>query len=182
MGFDNSTRIYVSGSIFVEEAFMQPLRSKFHLLETRTSAIANAGGSMEIDISDNTLLGAAVDYMVCLVADVFMLTYDDAAGNSLVGHRLYNGFRTSIQLNPKGLAPRNPSNFKANLRWLMQGLRFGDLHHRGARESFYSNPWPQCFCKTDSGSRDERCSRSRASYVSSWELVEDAGNRSGIIL
>jgi hypothetical protein len=137
---------------------------------------------MEIDISENSLLGAAVDYMVCLVADIFMLTYDDAAGNSLIGHRLYNGFRTSIQLDPNGLAPRNPSSFKANLRWLLQGLRLGDLHRRGAQESFYSNPWPQCFCKEGSGSPDERCSRRRAAFVSGWESAEVAGNRSGIII
>ena len=182
MGFSNSTMIYVAGgAIFREETFMQMLRSKFRHLETRSSIVTTVDGLVDINTSGKTLLGAAVDYMVCLMADIFMPTYEDF-GISLIGHRLYNGFRTSIQLNLKVLGPRNPRNFETNLRWLFQGSQFGDLHNRGARESFYTNPWPQCFCKKDSKSQDERCFRSKMLELFSWELSEDSGKINGSLI
>ncbi|KAG5560674.1 hypothetical protein RHGRI_003864 [Rhododendron griersonianum] len=73
MGFDNSTRIYLAaGEIFGGKRFMKPFRSMFPRLENHSTVDPSE------DLVGNTrgLLGSAVDYMVCLLSDVFMPTYD----------------------------------------------------------------------------------------------------------
>lgn len=166
MGFDNSTRIYVAaGDIFGGERFMQPLRALFPRLENRTS-IATAEELASVKAEGKGLLGPAVDYMVCLLADIFMPTYDGPSNfaNNLIGHRLYYGFRTTIQPDRKALAPifkdrerGNTRNFEGKVRLVMHNTPFGGPHPRIPPESFYTNPWPECFCKSTSESVKERC-------------------------
>ncbi|GAA0157734.1 hypothetical protein LIER_14937 [Lithospermum erythrorhizon] len=104
MGFHNSTMIYLAaGELFGGERFMKPFRPMFPHLENR-STVDTSG-----ELAKNTmgLLGSAVDYMVCLLSDIFMPTYDGPSNfaNNLMGHCLYYGFRTIIHLDRKPLAP-----------------------------------------------------------------------------
>ncbi|MCO5566491.1 hypothetical protein L7F22_020168 [Adiantum nelumboides] len=144
---------------------MQPLRALFPHLENRTS-IATAEELASVKADGKGLLGPAVDYMVCLLADIFMPTYDGPSNfaNNLMGHQLYYGFRTTIQPDRKALAPLFKDrergvtrNFEGRIRLAMSNTPSSGPHTRRSPESFYTNPWPECFCKITSDYVKERC-------------------------
>eukprot|EP00850_Spirogloea_muscicola_P013216 SM000088S23757 [mRNA] locus=s88:462878:466399:+ [translate_table: standard] len=158
MGFKSETRIYLaSGDIFAGEVFLQPLRAMFPRLVNRT-AIVGLKSQKADGPSQQGLLGPAIDYLVCLEADVFMPTYDGPSNfaNNVIGHRLYSGLRSTIQPDRKALAPVfvarerrrfNNSQFLQALQAVMHPRVQSGPHQRKAGESFYTNPWPECFCK-----------------------------------
>ncbi|KAK4353760.1 hypothetical protein RND71_025954 [Anisodus tanguticus] len=163
MGFDNSTRIYLAaGELFGGERFMKPFRSTFPRLENH-STVDTTG-----ELGKNTmgLLGSAVDYMVCLLSDIFMPTYDGPSNfaNNLLGHRLYYGFRTTIRPDRKALAPifinrekGHTDGFEEAVRRAMLKTNFGGPHKRISPESFYTNSWPECFCKKSAVNPADKC-------------------------
>ncbi|KAJ8540407.1 hypothetical protein K7X08_030326 [Anisodus acutangulus] len=163
MGFDNSTRIYLAaGELFGGERFMKPFRSTFPRLENH-STVDTTG-----ELGKNTmgLLGSAVDYMVCLLSDIFMPTYDGPSNfaNNLLGHRLYYGFRTTIRPDRKALAPifinrekGRADGFEEAVRRAMLKTNFGGPHKRISPESFYTNSWPECFCKKSAVNPADKC-------------------------
>ncbi|CAN1334427.1 O-fucosyltransferase 1 [Linum perenne] len=163
MGFDNSTRIYLAaGDLFGGERFMKPFRSLFPRLENHSSVDV----SEELTGNTQGLLGSAVDYMVCLLADIFMPTYDGPSNfaNNLLGHRLYYGFRTTIRPDRKALAPvfidrenGKTAGFEAAVRRAMQKTNFGGPHERISPESFYTNSWPECFCQMQPKNPADKC-------------------------
>ncbi|KAH9328133.1 hypothetical protein KI387_000241, partial [Taxus chinensis] len=166
MGFYNSTRIYLAaGELFGGERFMKPLRALFPHLENRTT-VSSAKDLAAVNADGRGLLGPAVDYMVCLLSDIFMPTYDGPSNfaNNLMGHRLYYGFRSTIQPDRKALASifidherSRTRNFEALVRLVMQKTPFGGPHERIHPESFYTNPWPECFCQTSTESVEHKC-------------------------
>lgn len=163
MGFDNSTRIYLAaGELFGGERFMKPFRSLFPRLENH-STVDPAG---ELAENSRGLLGSAVDYMVCLLSDIFMPTYDGPSNfaNNLMGHRLYYGFRTTVRPDRKALAPifidrenGKKAGFEEAVRHVMLSTNFGGPHKRVPPESFYTNSWPECFCQMDSKDPADLC-------------------------
>ncbi|CAK9141431.1 unnamed protein product [Ilex paraguariensis] len=163
MGFDNSTRIYLAaGELFGGEQFMKPFRSIFPRLDNHSTV----DPSGELAKNTQGLLGSAVDYMVCLLADIFMPTYDGPSNfaNNLLGHRLYYGFRTTIRPDRKALAPvfidrekGRASGFEEAVRLVMLNTNFGGPHKRVSPESFYTNSWPECFCQTSALNPADKC-------------------------
>lgn len=163
MGFDNSTRIYLAaGDLYGGERFMKPFRSLFPRLENH-STVDTSG-----QLAKNTrgLLGSAVDYMVCLLADIFMPTYDGPSNfaNNLLGHRLYYGFRTIVRPDRKALAPifidrekGHTAGFEDAVRRAMMKTSFGGPHKRISPESFYTNSWPECFCQMSAKNPAHKC-------------------------
>ncbi|GFQ03120.1 uncharacterized protein at1g04910 [Phtheirospermum japonicum] len=163
LGFDNSTRIYLAaGELFGGERFMKPFRDLFPRLENHNT-IDSTG-----ELAKNTrgLVGSAVDYMVCLLADIFMPTYDGPSNfaNNLLGHRLYYGFRTNIRPDRKGLAPifidrekGQAAGFEDAVKRVMQETNFGGPHKRVSPESFYTNSWPECFCQVSAADPADKC-------------------------
>ncbi|QHO35669.1 uncharacterized protein DS421_9g277360 [Arachis hypogaea] len=153
LGFDNSTRIYLAaGELFGGERFMNPFRS--------------FGNSEELVQNTRGLAGSAVDYMVCLLSDIFMPTYDGPSNfaNNLLGHRLYYGFRTTIRPDRKALAPifidrenGRTAGFEEAIKKVMLTTNFGEPHKRVSPESFYTNSWPECFCQTAAKNPADRC-------------------------
>lgn len=162
MGFDNSTRIYLaSGELFGGERFMKPFRVMFPHLENHSSV-----GPEKLEENARGLAGSAVDYMVCLLSDIFVPTYDGPSNfaNNLMGHRLYYGFRTIIQPDRKALAPifidreeGRGSGFEERVRQVMYRTNFGGPHKRVRPESFYTNSWPECFCQPESKNAKDKC-------------------------
>lgn len=141
---------------------MKPFRALFPRLENHNT-IDPTG---ELAKSTRGLTGSAVDYMVCLLADIFMPTYDGPSNfaNNLLGHRLYYGFRTNIQPDRKALAPifinrekGHTSGFEESVRQAMQDTNFGGPHKRVSPESFYTNSWPECFCQTSAVNPADEC-------------------------
>ncbi|CAI0380224.1 unnamed protein product [Linum tenue] len=163
MGFDNSTRIFLAaGELFGGERFMKPFRALFPRLENHSSV----DSSEELSTKSQGLLGSAVDYMVCLLADIFMPTYDGPSNfaNNLLGHRLYYGFRTTIRPDRKALAPvfiarakGKKAGFEEAVRRAMLNTNFGGPHERVRPESFYTNSWPECFCQTEAKNPAHKC-------------------------
>ncbi|XP_073284224.1 O-fucosyltransferase 1 isoform X2 [Primulina huaijiensis] len=163
MGFDNSTTIYIaSGDLFGGERFMKPFRSLFPRLENHKTVDSTG----ELAKNTNGILGSAVDYMVCLLSDIFMPTYDGPSNfaNNLLGHRLYYGFRTNIQPDRKSLAPifidrekGRVAGFEEDVRRVMQNTNFGGPHKRISPESFYTNSWPECFCRIPATNPADKC-------------------------
>ena len=163
MGFDNSTRIYLAaGELFGGERFMKPFESMFPRLENHKTVDTSG------ELAENTrgLLGSAVDYMVCLLSDIFMPTYDGPSNfaNNLMGHRQYHGFRTTLHPDRKALAPifidrekGRTAGFEAAVRRAMLKTNFGGPHKRVSPESFYTNSWPECFCQTAAQNIADRC-------------------------
>uniref|UniRef100_A0A5B7AKM7 O-fucosyltransferase family protein n=2 Tax=Davidia involucrata TaxID=16924 RepID=A0A5B7AKM7_DAVIN len=163
VGFDNSTRIYLAaGELFGGERFMKPFRSMFPRLENHSTV------NPADELAENTqgLLGSAVDYMVCLLSDIFMPTYDGPSNfaNNLLGHRLYYGFRTTLRPDRKALAPifidrenGRTAGFEEAVRRVMLKTNFGGPHKRVSPESFYTNSWPECFCQTSPLNPADRC-------------------------
>ncbi|KAK6161735.1 hypothetical protein DH2020_005116 [Rehmannia glutinosa] len=142
MGFDNSTRIYLAaGELFGGERFMKPFRSLFPCLENHNTVDPTG------EIAKNTrgLVGSAVDYMVCLLADIFMPTYDGpsnfannllATGSTMKGHT---------------------AGFEEAVRRAMLNTNFGGPHKRVSPESFYTNSWPECFCQMSAANPADKC-------------------------
>ncbi|TYG98857.1 hypothetical protein ES288_A10G150200v1 [Gossypium darwinii] len=163
MGFDNSTRIYLAaGELFGGERFMKHFRDLFPRLENHSSV----DSSEELVTNTQGLLGSAVDYMVCLLSDIFMPTYDGPSNfaNNLLGHRLYYGFRTTIRPDRKALAPifidrenGRTEGFKEAVRHVMLKTNFGGPHKRVSPESFYTNSWPECFCQVSPKNPADKC-------------------------
>ncbi|XP_012481707.1 O-fucosyltransferase 1 [Gossypium raimondii] len=163
VGFDNSTRIYLAaGELFGGERFMKPFRDLFPCLENHSSV----DSSEELVANTRGLLGSAVDYMVCLLSDIFMPTYDGPSNfaNNLLGHRLYYGFRTTIRPDRKGLAPifidrenGQTAGFEQAVRRVMLKTNFGGPHKRVPPESFYTNSWPECFCQMSPSNPADKC-------------------------
>lgn len=163
MGFDNSTRIYLAaGELFGGERFMKPFRSMFPRLENHKTVDTSG------ELNENTqgLLGSAVDYMVCLLSDIFMPTYDGPSNfaNNLMGHRQYYGFRTTLHPDRKALAPifidrenGKIAGFEEAVRHAMLKTNFGGPHKRVSPESFYTNSWPECFCQTSAENPAHKC-------------------------
>lgn len=168
LGYDNSTRIYLAaGDIFGGERFMEPLRKLFPRLENRTT-VATAEELNRISTEGKGLLGPAVDYMVCLLSDIFMPTYDGPSNfaNNLLGHRLYSGFRTSIRPDRKALVPifmereegsLEQGEFEEKVKAVVQSSWIAGPHTRVDPESFYTNPWPECFCKPQAAQTGDHC-------------------------
>lgn len=162
MRFGNSTRIYLAaGELFGGERFMKPFRSMFPRLENHSTVDPSE------ELVENTgLIGSAVDYMVCLLSDIFMPTYDGPSNfaNNLLGHRLYYGFRTTIHPDRKALAPifidrekGKMAGFEEAVRRVMVKTNFGGPHKRVSPESFYTNSWPECFCQTSPKNPADKC-------------------------
>ncbi|XP_028798821.1 O-fucosyltransferase 1 isoform X3 [Neltuma alba] len=156
-------RIYLAaGELFGGDRFMKPFRSLFPRLENHSSMEP----SEELVENTRGLAGSAVDYMVCLLSDIFMPTYDGPSNfaNNLLGHRLYYSFRTIIRPDRKALAPifidreaGRTAGFGEAVRKIMLKTSFGEPHKRVPPESFYTNSWPECFCQASAKNPVDRC-------------------------
>eukprot|EP00271_Cylindrocystis_brebissonii_P011472 TRINITY_DN2924_c0_g1_i2.p1 TRINITY_DN2924_c0_g1~~TRINITY_DN2924_c0_g1_i2.p1 ORF type:complete len:364 (+),score=84.40 TRINITY_DN2924_c0_g1_i2:582-1673(+) len=169
LGFPNTTRLYLAaGELFGGQRFMAPLRALFPFLVSRTT-LATAEELAPVTGEGRGLLGSAVDYAVCLQADVFLPTYDGPSNfaNNVMGHRLYSGFRPSLQLNRKALAHLFLKKKEGRLREaefnrqvriaVARATRHaGSPHARQTEESFFTHPWPECFSRSEpAGNRSE---------------------------
>ncbi|KAI3914530.1 hypothetical protein MKW98_011591 [Papaver atlanticum] len=160
MGFDNSTRIYLAaGEFFGGDRFMKPFRALFpHLSNHNTMGLS----ADELAEGTHGMLGSTVDYMVCLLSDIFLQPYDGPS--NVMGHRLYYGFRIIIQPDRKALAPifikrekGQTTDFEESVRGVMYNIPFGGPHKRIPPESLYVNSWPECFCQMNPRNTANKC-------------------------
>ncbi|RZC68760.1 hypothetical protein C5167_031943 [Papaver somniferum] len=185
MGFENSTRIYLAaGELFGGDRFMKPFRALFPRLANH-----NTMGLSADELAEGTrgMLGSAVDYMVCLLSDIFLPTYDGPSNfaNNVMGHRLYYGFRTIIQPDRKALAPifikrekGQTADFEESVRRVMYNREFGGPHKRIPPESFYVNSWPECFCQMNPKNTEDKCPPENVVENLNSRLQSEEGMRS----
>ncbi|KAA8548394.1 hypothetical protein F0562_000078 [Nyssa sinensis] len=154
-------------------------RSMFPRLENH-STVDSADELVE---NSRGLLGSAVDYMVCLLSDIFMPTYDGPSNfaNNLLGHRLYYGFRTTLRPDRKALAPifiarenGRTAGFEEAVKRVMLNTNFGGPHKRVTPESFYTNSWPECFCQTSPLNPADKCPPENVLEILDNQLEDEA--------
>lgn len=185
MGYPNTTRIYLAaGEIFGGDRFMAPLYKMFPFLTNRSS-VANSDELSGVSIKGHGLLGSAVDYVVCLKADIFFPTYDGPSNfdNNVMGHRLFNSFGVTVRPNRKALARvfdrrlrglLEPKEFNRQVNAIMRNESRGGPRLRQPQESFYTNPWPECFCQAE-----DRCAAGKGSEEGGGELEVSRENAEG---
>ncbi|KAJ7979145.1 O-fucosyltransferase family protein [Quillaja saponaria] len=188
LGFDNSTRIYLAaGELFGGDRFMKPFRALFPRLDNHSTVES----SDELVENTRGLAGSAVDYMVCLLSDIFMPTYDGPSNfaNNLLGHRLYYGFRTTIRPDRKALAPifidrenGRQAGFEEAVRQVMLNTNFGGPHKRVSPESFYTNSWPECFCQITPDNPANKCPPNDVLDILNNQLEREAANNSKLTI
>lgn len=185
LGFNNSTLIYLAAgkSYIGGESFLDPLRSMFPLLETR-STVAMREGLPLVNEADGGLVGPAIDYMVCLLSDIFIPAYAGPSeiAKNLIGQRLYYGFRTTLLPDRKALVPLfmdfengvlGMSDLEASVRKVMSRKSSGSPLGRVHPESFYTNPWPECFCSNTVKNGAHHCPPKPDTWNLSYDEDED---------
>uniref|UniRef100_A0A7C9D0F1 O-fucosyltransferase family protein n=1 Tax=Opuntia streptacantha TaxID=393608 RepID=A0A7C9D0F1_OPUST len=103
MGFDNNTVIYLaSGKLYKEQKHLAPLLEMFPLLYTKESLATPEELSYFKGYSSRL---AALDYIVCLLSEVFLTTQGGNFPHFLMGHRryLYGGHAKTIKPNKQKL-------------------------------------------------------------------------------
>ncbi|KAK9124894.1 hypothetical protein Scep_013740 [Stephania cephalantha] len=126
LGIDNNAWIYIAaGEIYGGERRLAALRSEFPKLATKEMLLS------EEDLQpfrNHSTQMAALDYMVSLAGDVFIPTYYGNMAKLVEGHRRYLGFKTTYQLNRKGLVDILDKFQSKNISWDEFSVQVKDMH------------------------------------------------------
>ncbi|XP_051148329.1 protein ESMERALDA 1-like [Andrographis paniculata] len=169
MGFGKSTSIYLaSGKIYDSERHMAPLLEMFPLLQTKDTLASPIELSLFESYSSRM---AALDYIVCLHSEVFVITQGGNFPQFLLGHRryLYGGHGRSIRPDKRKLAQilGNPSfgweSFKRQMRAMLALSDDKGMEIKRPRDSIYSFPCPDCMCKGTSNANSKASATSSSS-------------------
>lgn len=157
MGFDNNTVIYLaSGKLYQEERQLTPLLEMFPLLYTKESLATQEELASFKGYSSRL---AALDYVVCLLSEVFLTTQGGNFPHFLIGHRryIYGGHAKTIKPNKQKLALlfHNTSiswqEIKDQVKVMLvesnrEGLMMPRIKKSSRHNSIYKYPFPQCRC------------------------------------
>ncbi|KAL3845560.1 hypothetical protein ACJIZ3_002963 [Penstemon smallii] len=161
MGFSNNTPIYLaSAKIYKEEKNLKPLRQMFPLLHTKES-LATADELAPLQGFSSRL--AALDYMVCLLSEVFVTTQGGNFPHFLMGHRrfLFNGHAKTIMPDKSKLVVlfQNTSlswdSFKDHMDSMLaesdrKSIMVPRVKKSTRKGSIFLNPLPECRCLWES--------------------------------
>ncbi|KAI3875773.1 hypothetical protein MKX03_023696 [Papaver bracteatum] len=134
---------------------MMPFRALFpHLSNHNTMGLS----ADELAEGTRGMLGSTVDYMVCLLSDIFLPTCGGPSNfaNNVMGHRLYYGFRTIIQPDRKDFAPifiKREKGQTADLEESVRGVWW--TPQKDPSRIILRNPG--CFCQMNPKNTADKC-------------------------
>lgn len=158
MGFDNNTSIYLaSGKLYQAERYLAPLQEMFPLLHTKESLATPDELAPFMEYSSRL---AALDYMVCLLSEVFVTTQGGNFPHFLMGHRrfLYDGHAKTIKPDKRKLAVLMDDRIKLSWKEFKEqmgvmlsesdrkGLMVPRIRRFNRKTSVYTYPLPECRC------------------------------------
>ncbi|KAF7816366.1 O-fucosyltransferase 19-like [Senna tora] len=165
LGFPLDTKIYlVAGDIYGRNGF-KALQSRFPNVFSH-STLATDQELKPFRLHQNQL--AALDYVLALESDVFVYSYNGNMAKAARGHRRYEGFRKTIDIDKQKFVKLIDQldnglicweDFQTKVRSL-HGNRIGSPNPRKTKrhpkfeESFYANPFPGCICEKSRNSTE----------------------------
>ncbi|CAL5348336.1 unnamed protein product [Camellia sinensis] len=161
MGFANNTPIYLaSGKIYKSERNLAPLLKMFPLLQTKESLVSPEELASFEGYSSRL---AALDYMVCLLSEVFVTTQGGNFPHFLMGHRrfLYDGHAKTVKPDKSQLAVLLQDTsiswkvFKDQMEAMLaesdrKGIMVPRVKKSNRKSSVFTNPMPECRCLWES--------------------------------
>lgn len=151
MGYPKETQIYVaSGQVYGGNNRMAPLRNMFPNLVTKEEL----AGKEELDSFRKHVTSlAALDFLVCLKSDVFVMTHGGNFAKLIIGARRYTGHRQKSIKPDKGLMSKSFGDPYMGWATFVEDVVVTHQTRTGLPEEtfpnydLWENPLTPCMCK-----------------------------------
>lgn len=151
MGYPKETQIYVaSGQVYGGQNRMAPLRNMFPNLVTKEELTSKA----ELDgFRKHVTSLAALDFLVCLKSDVFVMTHGGNFAKLIIGARRYMGHRLKSIKPDKGLMSKSFGDPYMGWATFVEDVAVTHQTRTGLPEAtfpnydLWENPLTPCMCK-----------------------------------
>ncbi|XP_075523907.1 protein PECTIC ARABINOGALACTAN SYNTHESIS-RELATED [Primulina tabacum] len=152
MGYPKETQIYVaSGQVYGGQNRMAPLRNMFPNLVTKEELASK----LELDeFRKHVTSLAALDFLVCLKSDVFVMTHGGNFAKLIIGHRRYMGHRLKSIKPDKGLMSKSLGDPYMGWATFVEDVIVTHQTRTGLPEEtfpnydIWENPLTPCMCRT----------------------------------
>ncbi|KAJ8758866.1 hypothetical protein K2173_002645 [Erythroxylum novogranatense] len=151
MGYPKGTQIYVaSGQVYGGQNRMAPLRNMFPNLVTKEELASNEELST---FRKHVTSLAALDFLVCLKSDVFVMTHGGNFAKLIIGARRYMGHRQKSIKPDKGLMSKSLGDPYMSWVPFVEDVIFTHRTRTGLPEAtfpnydLWENPLTPCMCK-----------------------------------
>ncbi|CAN0896298.1 Protein PECTIC ARABINOGALACTAN SYNTHESIS-RELATED [Linum grandiflorum] len=151
MGYPKETQIYVaSGQVYGGQNRMAPLRNMFPNLVTKEELAAN---DELTSFRKHVTSLAALDFLVCLKSDVFVMTHGGNFAKLIIGARRYMGHRQKSIKPDKGLMSKSFGDPYMGWATFVEDVVVTHQTRTGLPEEtfpnydLWENPLTPCMCK-----------------------------------